>query len=256
MNYLSYDKRRSNSNLKKIIFIIVVCLFVVVIAQGFIIKKITSVSQVAGVALSSVLPASLRSNKTLLSENALLREQVVKLQSDVVINRVLVDENAKLKYVLGRSGQASTSNKILAVITQRPLRSPIDIFILDVGVESGVQVDDGVLFGNLILGKIVEVGNGYSKAELYSAPNNKFQGVISRTSISLEVRGLGGGGFEALVPIGADVVVGDTFILPSISSKVYGQVKNVEMLESEGFKRILFTLPINPNEITEVIINK
>ena len=64
--------------------------------------------------------------------------------------------------------------------------------------------------------------------------------------------GIGGGDFEALVPIGTDVSEGDSLILPSISPKVFGVVLKVEELSEEGFKKISFELPVNPDEISSV----
>jgi cell shape-determining protein MreC len=257
MNYLSSNKKRNTNQFKKTLLAVLVCLVVTLVAKSFLVRNISSASQMASAVVSKAFPNGFRNNRMLLDENNSLREQIINLQAEVVEKKVLEVENVRLKYIFGRNtSQASSSKKTLAIITQNPDKSLNDVFMLDVGAESKVVLDNKVMFGAVILGKIVEVGNGYSKAELFSAPGNKFKGIINRTNINLDAEGMGGGVFVALVPLGADVVVGDTFILPSITPKVYGVIKSIEEQKSEGFKKLVFTLPMNPNAISEVLISK
>jgi cell shape-determining protein MreC len=117
-------------------------------------------------------------------------------------------------------------------------------------------LNDKVIYGSLVIGNIVEVGDGYSKAKLFSSPGNVFSGTLGEDDIKVEVKGIGGGGFYALVPIGSKSEVGDALIMPNISSKVYGVVQRVEELTAEGFKKLYFVMPINPNQIREVLIER
>lgn len=257
MNYLSSNKKRNTKQFKKVLLAVLVCLIITFVARSFLARNISSASQMASAVVSKTFPNGFRNNRILLEENDKLREQIIKLQVEVVEKKVLEEENAKFKYMFGRNtSQASSSKKILGVITQNPIKNFSDVFMLDVGTESKIELDNKVMLGGVLLGKIVEVGNGYSKAQLFSAPGNKFKGIINRTNINLEAEGMGGGMFVALVPLGADVVVGDMFTLPSITAKVYGTIKSIEEQKSEGFKKLIFTLPVNPNSISEVLISK
>lgn len=263
MSYLLHaTKRRHKNPFKRVL--IVLC---VVIVLGYIAKDlIISTFVLAGNAINSVvtfiMPSGLRSKSELVEENNILRQKVVELTAFSADRDVLADENRNLKFLLGRKdGSTSTkqipkSKNILGVIKEGPANTPFDTFIVDVGTENGVAIDDKVLYGNLIIGKVVDVGDLFAKIELFSSPGNTFSGTIQGTKIKVDAKGLGGGMFEVLVPEGVPTKVGDGLVLSSISTKVFGIVKSIEDRQSEGFKRLLFTLPVNPNQISNVLIEK
>ncbi len=257
MSYLSTVKKRRRNPLKKIFFILVICLILGFFAKDIIVRTITSVSLGFKGVIAFVVPSGFRSEANIIEENENLRSAVLKLTAENADRNVLYEENQNLKYELGRGATSTNTAKgILAIIKQSPGETPFDTFLIDAGTEEGVAIDDNVSYGNLVIGKIIDVGNSFAKAKLFSSPGNIFSGSILGTDIKVEAKGLGGGMFEALVPESAIVKEGDALILPSIQSKVFGLILKIENKESEGFKRLLFTLPVNPNQIYSVIVTK
>ncbi len=259
MSYLLHAKKRNRNPIKKIFIILLFCLVLGYFARGFVVRSVVGVSLTLKSIISFIVPSGFRSDSAVVAENDSLRAEVVRLTSMNADRNVLADENANLKFELGRkdnsiSTASSKTKSILAIIKDRPAQTPFDTFIVDVGVEQGVTFGDSVYYGNLIIGKVVEVGDAFSKVELFSSPQNQFSGTMVESKIKFEAEGLGGGMFESFVPQGVDVEIGDALVLPSISSKVFGIVQSIEDRPTEGFKRLLFTLPVNPNHISSVLI--
>jgi cell shape-determining protein MreC len=260
MSYLLHVRKKNRNGFKKILLILLFCLILGYFARGFIVRSVVSISLGLKSVISFIVPSGFRSDDTVIALNDALRAEVLRLTGENADRNVLADENANLKFELGRQNNSTTTKtskktkSILAIIKEKPAETPFDTFIVDVGAEEGVAVGDNVYYGNLIIGKVVEVGSLFAKVGLFSSPGNTFSGTVSESKIKLDAKGLGGGMFESLVPQGVNVKIGDALILPSISSKVFGIIQSIEERQSEGFKRLLFTLPVNPNQISNVII--
>lgn len=198
--------------------------------------------------ISSILPAGIRSARSLGAENQELRKRLDILTAESADREMLRIENEELKTLLGRGNEEKI---VYAAVIKRPPDSPYDTFILDAGSELGIKSGDTVVFGSVVVGEIIEAGRGFSKAELFSSSGNSFQGVLG-SDVAIEAKGLGGGAFEALLPLGAEVFSGEPVVLPSISSRIFGSVQKIEEKREAGFKRILFAMPVNPNQIDAV----
>lgn len=253
MNYHLQHRKKNKNPFKKIIFVVVFCLIVGYFFGGLLTRVLLPIQAGMNAVLLYVFPHSFRSQNTIETENKELRKRIVELEASQLELPLLKSQNTNLKFLLGRSGDVK-AKRILASVLEAPSKTPFDILLLDVGTNDGIVVDDKIFVGPLAIGKIVEVSTLYSKAMLFSAPQNKFEGRLNE--IQIEVEGQGGGQFESLVPIGMKVEVGDSLVLPALSPKVFGVVTVIEKLETEGFKKILFSLPVNPNQITEVTIEK
>ena len=197
---------------------------------------------------SYILPSGLKSWRALATENENLKKTVVLLEAINADRGALERENGALKALLGRDEKEKI---VYAAIIKRAPDSPYDTFILDAGSEHGIKENDAVVFGSVVLGKIVEAGRGFSKAELFSSPGSVVQGVLG-ADMAIEAKGLGGGAFEAILPLGEEVFLGEPLVLPSVSSKIFGLVQRIEEKKDEGFRRILFAMPVNPNQIDAV----
>lgn len=249
MNYLLRGKKSKWNQKKTASAIILLCILFGFFARGFIAKNISKVSSAITSSLYSIMPQGFRSKAELADENRALADQIVALSAANADRNRLARENTELKNNFKRSDKRKL---VYAVVIKKPPSSPYDTFIIDVGDESGIKQGDTVIFGNVALGTVVETGKNYSKAELFSSPGKVFRGVFGADNITIEVKGLGGGVFESLLPIGTKVALGDDLILPSISPKVFATVEKIEEKQSEGFKRVLFTLPINAGQIGAV----
>lgn len=254
MNYRLQTRKKSRNPIPKIAIIIVICLILGFFARGLIVRTFVGTSGVLNSVLSFIMPNGFRSDSLIKEENDMLRQEVLRLTSENADRMVLKNENDGLKFLLNRDVKKDGVKGTLAVVLSKPATTPYDTFILDAGSKLGVEVNDNVTFGSLIIGSITEVGTSFSKAKLFSSFGNVFSGTLGKDNLKIEVKGLGGGTFESLVPIGASVEVGDALVIPQIESRVYGVVQKIEELSDEGFKKLFFVMPVNLNQINDVII--
>ena len=250
MTYLLHAKRSRKNHTSAFFIVLFLCLFIAFFARGVIVRNFAYMSNALGGMFYSILPQGFRTANYLAQENLSLRNQISTLTASNADRNVLANENERLKSGLERKDKEKI---VYATILKRPPESLYDTFILDAGISNAVAVDDVVASGSVAIGKIVEVGNGYSKARLFSSSGNSFEGTLSE-NVHIEAKGVGGGAFEVTAPLGVAASLGDALILPEISSKIYGLVQSIEEKPDEGFKRILFALPINPNQIDSVSI--
>lgn len=230
------------------IAVLLICIILWLFASSFLVREFANFGAGFDSAMYSLLPEGFKYSQNLEAENKSQKAQIALLASSNADRNILANENERLKSLLGRNEKEKI---VYATILKRPPDSPYDTLILDAGTGDGVKVGNNVISGNVLVGSIIESGSGYSKAKLFSSPGNIFSGMLS-DHIQIEAKGLGGGSFEVVAPIGASVSVGDALVLPAISSKIFGLVQNIEEKPTEGFKRILFSLPINPNQIDAV----
>jgi len=255
MSYLSIAKKRKRNPLKKILLLVFVCILIGFLGRSLIVKTVVGIESLFDSVFSFVAPGGFRAESNIITENKSLRESVLMLTALNADRAVLADENANLKFELGRKYNTPDGSRgVLAIIKSSPGETPFDTFIVDIGADDGISVGQIAYFGNLAVGKVVDLGSHFAKVKLFSSPGNIFAGTISGLDIKIDAKGLGGGVFEVLIPEAADVEVGDILILPSISSKVFGVVSSIEDKPEEGFKRLLFNLPVNPNQISQVLI--
>lgn len=248
MIYRSRTKRSKGSKTGVLLVVLVCCLALGLFARSILIGGFSSLGNMLDKNISGILPAGLQSVQTLSIANKGLEQQVLLLTAENADRNILANENERLKSAFG----ANEKEKIVyATILRRPPFSLYDTLILDAGSERGIQVNDVVVFGSVAIGTIVESGKGYGKAQLFSSAGNVFDGMLGG-NIAMQAKGLGGGAFESVIPLGASVSIGDAIILPAISSKIFGLVQKIEDKQAEGFKRVLFTLPINVNQINSV----
>ena len=224
------------------------CLFAHIFFRDFLFRSLITIKGGIEKTVDFVLPQSFRRNSILEEENKRLREEITNLIASNAIIPVLQKENQDLHFLFQKR-KASTT-EVLGTVVAYPSKTPFDELVVEITGET--KVGDRVFVGGLVLGEVVEVISPYATVRLFSSPGNTFQGKIGDNKV--DVRGLGGGAFEALVPIGMSIKVGDPLVLQSLSPKVFGVVMSVEEKESEGFKRLLFSLPVNLNMINYVVI--
>jgi rod shape-determining protein MreC len=248
MNYRLHAKRRPHTG-AKILFVIALCIILGYFARGILAHPLSSLGYYVNNAIGFFVPPGFRGTTALSKENESLREKIILLSAENADRNLLAEENAMLKEGFGRTDEEKI---VYAIVLKKPPFSPFDTFILDAGTDQGIAVGNTVVVKSLAIGTIVEVGSTYSKAELYSSPGKIFDGRLSSEGITLQAIGEGGGVFSAMLPIGTPVSEGDALVLPAITSKVFGIVEKVQDLPIEGFKKVLFNLPINPAEVGSV----
>ena len=196
----------------------------------------------------------LTSKTNLLKENLLLKQQINLNQKNFSLFNLLNKENEDLKSILNRS--RNNQKLLLSAVLVKPFLSPYDTLIIDVGSLDGVKFGDLVLVdGNTFIGRIFEVYDMTSKVLLYSSPGEKIKVLIGNNNIEKEAVGIGGGNFMVEVPKETGINEGDSIIIPSISTNIFGIVEKIEVKESDSLENVLFKSPVNIDEIKWVEIS-
>ncbi len=198
-----------------------------------------------------------KSKVSLEAENDRLKTELEILQLQSLGYGILIEENNRLREILGRrSGQ---DTPIIASILATPDDFPYGLILIDVGRSNStrlIKVGDDVRVGsNVILARIVEVSDTYSKARLLSASGETTPVIIGGDNLAAEAKGLGGGNFSVSLPRGVNVEIGDQIKLPSEKVElVLGVVAEIKGEPSDPFQEVFFKSPINANEVRNVEI--
>ncbi len=199
------------------------------------------------------LSSWLKQKQALASENKALREETDAAKAQLQTLNAYKEENETLRTLLGRS---SSERRILASVLAKPKRSLYDTLVIDVGREEGVVAGDMVVSQNFIIGTIKETLAHQSKVGLFSSQGEIFEVVIGDKNIQAEAIGKGGSNFTIKTPKDLPVEKGDMVKLPGASLKFFGTVEAVEKTVTSSFQLIMFTLPVNINEISWVEVVK
>ena len=180
---------------------------------------------------------------TLIERNIALESEIESLKLKEVDYDTLSKENADLKTELGRKTQ---SNRIISKILSRPPTSPYDTMVIDSGSAEGVVLGSKVyLSENVIIGIISNVTPHTSLVELFSSGSAKKEAIISRTGTAFNLLGQGGGNFKLDVPKDTDILWGDNFLYPGLSSSLMGSVYYIDTNSQSSFKTVYVRLPVN-----------
>ncbi len=197
-----------------------------------------------------------RNNVNLSNENKLLREQVVEMKTQILGQNFLVEEVIRLEKALGREG---VDKRARAKVIVGQGRSPYDTLIIDAGTEHGIRVGNSVVYTSVgIIGTVVEAYPRSSKTKLFSSPGEEMTVFIGAQSVPVKAKGRGMGNFEALVPQGSKISIGEEVRSTPQGKFFLGVVGVVEGGPAESFVRILFRTSFNISEIgsVEVLIEK
>jgi len=262
MNYLLKSNRGKVKKWKRITLplIVLVTVFVVrIFAPQFLSSTFFSVAQsfwnVRNTLTNQVdnILTYFSSKTSLSSQIGSLQEKLVRVRELAIQNRILREENASLRVLVGRGIQ---DEWILAGVIEKPPRTPFDIILIDAGKRDGVENGMMIVSGKIFLGEIIEALDDVSKVELFSIGGGTLEGVILRTNTSVTITGRGGGNFEAEVPRSFNIEVGDTVSLSGLETLLIAEVLSVESDSTAAFKTVLLRSPITLTSLRFVEIRK
>ncbi len=196
-----------------------------------------------------------RSNVNISNENKLLREQVMRMETQILEQNFLREEVLGLSEALGRAG---VDKRVTAKVIVGQGRSPYDTLIIDAGTEHGIRAGDSVVYASVgVIGIIVEAYPSSSKAKLFSSPGEEVLVFIGAQSVPANAKGRGMGNFEAQVPQGSKISIGEEVKSMPQGNLFLGIVGAVEENPAEPFVRVLFRTSFNITEIgsVEVLIS-
>jgi len=204
--------------------------------------------------LLKTMAAPFSNNNKLLKENAALKNELERKNLTLAALEDLVVENQEFKELGGRQLDQAF---ILAAILNRPPISPYDTFIIDTGSEEGIAIGDIVMTEkNSAIGDVSSVAKNSAVVSLYSTPDRETLVAVGLERSEAPARGRGGGNFGLRLPKGVPVEIDDAIVLPNINHRLLGLVSKIETSPNDPFQTVLFSLPINLNNLRFVMIVK
>lgn len=201
--------------------------------------------------LNSIV-TNFKTKDSLVAENDILNEALSIMSVQLLDRNLLVEKVARLEEALGRS---NGDNRVVAKVLVGPGRSPYDTLIIDAGNKNGLNVGDLVVYaGSGVIGEIVEVVASSAKIKIYSSSGEEQLVTVGAQHLPVTAYGRGMGNFEAMVPQGSVVAIGDTVITKE--NLILGTVTFIEEEPANPFKRIFFRVPFNITEINLVEVIK
>jgi rod shape-determining protein MreC len=155
----------------------------------------------------------LQSRESLVEENAILRENQLKLQVEVQKLAALEMENQRLRELLASSAQLEEKVLIAEILSasQDPYREQI---VLNKGARDSVYKGQALVDAHGVLGQVMSVAPSTSVALLLTDPNHGIPVEVNRTGQQTIALGRGDGQNLSLpyLPGTADVKVGDLLV--------------------------------------------
>lgn len=225
---------KHNSKKRQRVQIIISTLFFIVIALSL--PKITSVltsaifypinaTSVWINESSSLFPTFFRTRVALEEEINNLENELVIAQATNLTQHRLLEENNRLRSLLGATGEG----RIAAAVIARPYELPYDFLQIDRGSKHGVEVGAPVFVGkDIVIGLVVHVTKEYSFVELITTSGFKASAFISGPDVAVTMEGMGGGVARVSVPQGVPLMEGNIVYLPSIEPGVFGRISYIE----------------------------
>jgi cell shape-determining protein MreC len=223
-----------NSSRKRLPRVVVFSLLFILV--GFLIPKV--ISTIASTVMYPVhMTKSWLANSsslipTLIRDRESFKQEIQKLENDLVVagytdvsRSRLVEENNRLRELLGIDGESRTAAAIIA----RPDELPYDLLQIDRGSNHGIEIGAPVFIGSdIVVGLIVHTAPEYSFVQLVTTHGSEATAFISGPNVVVTMEGMGGGVARVRVPQGIPLTVGDLVYLPSVEPGVFGRVSFVE----------------------------
>lgn len=202
----------------------------------------------------SILNNYIKTKNSIIEDNLSLNDEISRLRLKEIDYYILLKQTDDLKSQLGR---INTTGKTVARILSKPPLSPYDTFVVDVGQDQEVKVESKVFVSdNIIIGMVRNVNSNTALVELFSSSGVEHEAVSERIGTTFKLTGLGGGNFKIEVPKDVDILWGDSFVYPNLTSAVLGNVYFIDSNAQSSFKTVYVRTPINVFSSKYVFIEK
>ncbi len=249
MKTLYHPKNRLKSIYRgKLIFVVILFVFCVIFFSYFDKSLIRGATPIWVIENSFVQGLTnvfrlVRSKQSLIRENEMLKSKVASSELALSVYGGIESQNNLLLETLGR-GQKN--DYIKASIIARPPKTFFDSIIVDVGENSNIRIDDKVLAPEgAIIGVVSEVFPKNSKIKLFTTSGEITPAYLERESTPVDLKGLGGGVFEASVPRDTKAVMGDRVLSAHIRGELMGVIEEIEMSPTDSFKKLMIRSAVN-----------
>lgn len=192
-----------------------------------------------------------KSRDYLLNENMRLKLELdaMKMRISSSTTELLEKQNQELFSLLGR---ATTTSGVMvaAAVLSRPTAMPYDELIIDIGSIDNIGTSTLIYApGRVLIGRVAEAFTYTSKVILFTSPKEDIAVEIGPNKIRATASGRGGGQYEAPVPHGSNISVGDIVSGTNIRDRALGNVIGMKSDPSDPFDTVLFAPPVNIYEL-------
>ena len=193
---------------------------------------------------------TMRFKSSLVVDNTNLTNEITNLNAKYSNYDELLRENADLKSVMNRS---DSKQFILAVVLTKPPVSLYDTLLIDGGSHVGIVAGSTVYVnGNVPIGTVSEVFAHSATVQLYSSPSQKMDARLDPAGIDVTLFGHGGGDFLVSVPHDFVVATSTVVVSKEINPSVLGNLQKVISDPRDSSQTLIFSSPVNINELNFV----
>lgn len=254
-----HDKKYKNNKRKVVriitsvfVLVVIVGIFIFLSSKGILNKIAKPFWKARTEIVDEVVPA-IRSKSSIMSENERLIAENTSFRNSMLDYELIKNENIELKNILNRI--PNRKNIVIAGVLSKPIYSPYDTLIVDIGVNDKVNKGSKVYAGgNIPIGVVNEVYDNTSLITLYSNPGTSTMGVLENENINVELIGRGGSNFEMIIPVDIEASNGKLVMLPGLFGEAVAIVEDVISSPASPVKRVLLKSPVNIQNIKWVEI--
>lgn len=203
--------------------------------------------------------------KTLLEENARLREEIAALTEENTLLQQDKYELIRMRELVALDEQYGEYNKVGARIIGRDLGNWYSAFVIDKGADDGLAVDMNVIAGGGLVGRITSVGPNWARVTSIISDNVNVSAMTLSTEDNLTITGdlkLMANNcitFSQLVDSQNKVVEGDKVVTSDISDKylpniLIGYINTINKDNNNLTKSGLVTPAVDFEHLSEVLV--
>lgn len=203
--------------------------------------------------------------RSLIRENEALRAQIDELTMENIRLQQDRYELTNLRELYELDAQYDEYHMVGARIIAKDSGNWFHSFVIDKGSDDGLMIDMNVMAGSGLVGRIIDVGPGWSKVMAIIADNSNTSGMVLSTSDNMIVTGdlelyaEGVISFEKLVDSADRVVEGDKVVTSNISDKylpgiLIGYISNITVDSNNLTKSGLITPAVDFEHLEEVLV--
>ncbi len=183
------------------------------------------------------------SQKTLVAENAALREKLSSLEIEILSLSSRQVQESTLLELLNRKQEADA---IAAAVLIHPPQTPYDVILIDAGADDFITLGSEVSSPEgPVLGTVSEVFPRKARVKFFSTAGEETNAVLERDNIPVTLTGAGGGNFKFILPRDLRVEKGDRIFSADISTRLLAVVAEVNVRSTDSFKEVLARSPTN-----------
>ena len=197
----------------------------------------------------------------LLSDNANLRAEHIRLELQLQKLTSLEKENARLRKLLSSTKRFEKEKLLIAELLSIDLYPYLQRVVLNKGTQDGVYEGQPLLGAKGIIGQVNKVGPYTSVAILITDPNHALLGVIARSGRRNLV--VGTGNIDKLelqhVTNTADIKIGDLVITSGLDNRYpnnypVAEITSIQQIAGQAFAKVEARPLANLNTMREILL--